>query len=227
LSSEVDICNAALGSLGDDATVASLDPPEGSAQSEHCARFYPMARNSLLEMHAWGFATRRAPLALLSETPPSSWAYAYALPADAVNPLAVLAPEAADDNTAGAPFYGNSDNGFPVIPNSALNGYTPQAFTTETDVGGAQIVLTNQADAILRYTTLITDPTKFSPLFEEALVMLLAAKLAGPVIKGSEGRAVGRSLMQEFRAWFALATVSDANQQRHAAQQSVSWMAGR
>ena len=60
MSSEVAICNLALAHLGDSATVASIDPPEGSAQSEHCARFYPIARDALLEMHAWKFATRRA-----------------------------------------------------------------------------------------------------------------------------------------------------------------------
>lgn len=52
MASEVDICNLALARLGDNATVASIDPPEGSAQAEHCARFYAIARDSLLEMHA-------------------------------------------------------------------------------------------------------------------------------------------------------------------------------
>jgi hypothetical protein len=108
VSSEVDICNMALGHLGDDATVASLDPPEGSAQAEHCARFYPMARDAMLDAHKWGFATRRASLALLSETPPSPWRYAYAQPADALNLISMLAPDAADDNSVGLPAYGGS-----------------------------------------------------------------------------------------------------------------------
>ena len=50
MASEVDICNLALGHLGDNATVASLNPPEGSVQAQHCARFYPIARDALLEM---------------------------------------------------------------------------------------------------------------------------------------------------------------------------------
>ena len=48
MASAVDICNLALSHLGDTATVASLDPPEGSAQAEHCARFYPVARDALV-----------------------------------------------------------------------------------------------------------------------------------------------------------------------------------
>ena len=51
MASVVDICNQALSHLGDSATVASIDPPEGSAQAEHCARFYPAALAALLEMH--------------------------------------------------------------------------------------------------------------------------------------------------------------------------------
>ena len=37
-----------LGHIGDAATVSSINPPEGSAQAEHCARFYPIARDALL-----------------------------------------------------------------------------------------------------------------------------------------------------------------------------------
>ena len=59
MSSEIDICNLALARLGDDATVASIDPPEGSAQAEQCARFYSIARDTMLEMHDWRFATKR------------------------------------------------------------------------------------------------------------------------------------------------------------------------
>ncbi len=50
MPSVVDLCNLALAYLGDDATVASIDPPEGSAQAEHCQRFYPIARDTLLQM---------------------------------------------------------------------------------------------------------------------------------------------------------------------------------
>jgi hypothetical protein len=66
MATEVDICNLALGHLGDNATVASLTPPEGSAQAEHAARFYPISRDTLLESHAWNFATRRATMPLVN-----------------------------------------------------------------------------------------------------------------------------------------------------------------
>ena len=67
MASAVDICNLALARLGDSATVASIDPPEGSAQSEHCARFYPLARRQIFEAHNWSFLIRREKLAPLHQ----------------------------------------------------------------------------------------------------------------------------------------------------------------
>ena len=63
MASAVDICNEALSHLGDSATVSSIDPPEGSAQAEHCARFYDSTLQSLSELHNWKFALRRTSLA--------------------------------------------------------------------------------------------------------------------------------------------------------------------
>ena len=90
MPSVVEICNLALAHLGDDATVASIDPPEGSAQSEHCARFYPIARDSLLQMHTWSFASRRVSLAQVT-MPYTMWKYAYGVPADMLTAVAVHA----------------------------------------------------------------------------------------------------------------------------------------
>lgn len=96
MASEVDICNAALARIGDSATVTSITSPDGSVQAEHCARFYPVARNTLLEMHPWGFATARADLAVL-DTDTQGWAFAYAIPSDCLVTLAVLLPDSGED----------------------------------------------------------------------------------------------------------------------------------
>ena len=62
MASEVDICNMALAHFGQDASIDAIDPPDGSAEAEHASRFYPMARDALLERHAWPFAVRFATL---------------------------------------------------------------------------------------------------------------------------------------------------------------------
>ena len=222
MASEVDICNLALGHIGDSATVSSINPPEGSAQAEHCSRFYPIARDSLLEMHNWGFATKRTNLALLTSNF-SEWKYCYAIPTDAVNLLAVLSSAATDDYSVPLQ-YSASVMGVPI----AMGGvYEPQPYTAEALDDGTEVIYTNQDAAMLRYTSLISDTSKFSPLFVESLSWLLASYLAGPVIKGDAGAAESKRCMQAFLLAYGKATVSDANQRRTQIMQSVGWMAGR
>lgn len=223
MASEVDICNNSLALLGDTATVVALVPPSGSIQAVHCARFYPIARDQLLEMHTWGFATKRVSLALLAETPPSPWAYVYNAPSDVLNFLSILDPAAIDDYSAGLAQYGNVSGSY----NYNVGIYTPQPFATEVDALGNQVVYTNQQNAILRYSGKVTDTTTFSPTFTEALTRLLASKLAGPVIKGAEGRAEAKYQLGEFRTAFSAATMSDANQHRQKPAQSVDWIVNR
>ena len=213
MASEIDICNLALSHLGDTATIASLDPPEGSAQAEHCARFYPIARDSLLEMHAWGFATRRAKLALLASGWPE-WSYAYAQPADALNIIAILPPGSSDDYSAG-------------VPDSAGGPYVPQPFSCEINDAGAPVIYTDQADAVLRYSATVSDPTRFSPLFVMTLSWHLASMLAGPVIKGDAGAAEAKRCAQVMQQYLSKAIESDSSQRRIKPEHVVSWMAGR
>jgi len=190
MASEVDICNLALSHLGDNATVASLDPPEGSAQAEHCARFYPMARDTLLEMHTWRFATRRATLAELTNTW-TQWEHAYAKPSDCLRIISIIDPAITDDL-------------------ETLGAKSAQHFTVEINDDLAEVILTNQADAVVRYVARVTDTTTFSPLFAMALSWHLASMIAGPVIKGDVGAAEGKRCAQMAQAWLSKALVSDA-----------------
>lgn len=202
MSSAVDICNLALGHLGDEATVSSLDPPEGSAQAEHCARYYPIARRALLSMHAWSFNTRRASLALLSATPPAGWGYVYALPAQCLKPVAVYMPEQVDNY---ALLAGD------VVPQDT-GDFNTQAFVAETLSTGVKVIYTNVEEAVLLYLVDVTDTTKFSPLVDLALARLLASFLAGPIIKGTEGMRVAGAHRKFFNdVEFPDATKADAN----------------
>lgn len=224
MASEVDICNLALSHLGDVASIASIDPPEGSAQASHCARFYPIARDALLELHTWAFATTRATLALVSTYPSSTWKYGYATPNDVVNYIAVLDPQAADDYSVGVQMAGVGPYSNPVV---GAGVYTPQPFEVETQPGGDDMLLTNQANAVLRYTRVITDTTKFSPLFVTSLSHYLASMLAGPVLKGEEGRRVAAEQMKLAMSWQQQAEGSDAAQRVVKPAQGAPWMVNR
>lgn len=216
MATEVDICNLALAHLGDTATVASIDPPEGSAQAEHCSRFYPIARDGLLEMHPWGFATKRVQLAMLSEAW-GEWTYAYAQPNDAVNIIAVLDPTASDDYSQ-------------TLDNAAVSSggtYVPQAYSCEINENGVPVILTDLENAALRYTALVSDTGNFSPLFVTCLGWYLASMLAGPVIKGDAGAAESKRCLAMVQYFLQQATESDASQRRINPTQKVAWIGGR
>jgi hypothetical protein len=228
MAAEVDICNLALGHLGDVANVAVINPPDGSAQSEHCQRFYPLARDTLLEMNDWTFATRRATLAAVT-SPASTWQYAYAMPTGALNFLAVLDPAAQDDYSTGigtSPYSYETMSAGPLIDRGM---YTPQDFAIETDLNGSEIVLTNQVNAVGRFVIRITDTSKFSNLFVDALAWLLASHLAGPVLKGAAGTAAAKACAEVFQGRFTMACNSDSGQRKTStrSRHAVSWINGR
>ena len=224
MASAVDICNLALAHLGDTATVSSISPPEGSTQASHCARFYPMARNALLEMHTWGFATKRAALALNSTNATSTWDYAYTPPSDAMNYIAVLDPEATDEYSSAVAVTGAGPNGF---PNINLGVYTPQNFEVETDDEGNDVIYTNVEDAVLRYTFVATDTTKFTPLFVLALSHMLASMLAGPLLKGESGERAASDQLKKAGMFTEKAKASDASQRQVRPTHGAAWMIRR
>lgn len=185
MTSAVSIANLALSHIGDEANLSSMT--EQSVQAEHCNRYYPIARRSLIEKHTWSFATRRASLALLTEEPPSSWQFAYAIPTLCLKPFAVLMPG----------YIGDTQE---------------QDFTVETLASGNRVIYTNTEQAVLRYVVDVEDTTKFTPMFIEALSRLLASYIAGPIIKGREGMRVSQGQLEWFTQ-FSLpqALASDSN----------------
>lgn len=186
MSSEVDLCNLALSHLGEDAEVIAIDPPDGTILAAQCGRFYPIARDALLEMHPWTFATVRASLALTVAAAPSEWGFAYALPALCLKPNAIYRPDAIEDGRG-------------------------EDYIVESDPDGNGVIYTNVADAVIRYTRGIEDTTKFTPGFAIALSRLLASYLAGPVIKGSTGIQVSQAQLKWFTIELGTARTEDSN----------------
>lgn len=205
MASEVDICNLALAYLGDSATVVVIDPPEASVQAELCSRFYPVARDALLEMHPWAFATQCVQLAQLETTRPE-WRFAYAAPADVIRVLAVIAAGAADlgDGVANA-----------------------RPYSLEADATGAAVIFTNEPNALARYIGRTRDTTRFSPLFVQALAWHLASMLAGPLLKGDVGAAESKRCIGMMQGYFAQASQVDANERNVRPVARPDWMRAR
>lgn len=165
MASIVDICNLALAHLGNRAQVVSIAPVDGSVESDYCARFFPMARDEVLELADWSFARSRVSLAPLSINPSSTWAYAYERPANCLVPRRIMTGDA----------RAHEDDSF--------------AFEEE-----GRAIFCNQALASLVFTQPMEDPTRFSPGFTTALSYKLAAYLAGPVLRGEAGSTAAGTL---------------------------------
>ena len=174
MASIIDICNLSLANLGDEATISSIDPPDGSTQAAHCSRFYPIAKDQLLEMHGWSFATVRTELALLDGAP-DQWEYMYAYPGNCIKILKVLGPEAHDDDDT-------------------------EDFEVESLVDGTKVILSNTEFAWVRYVHKVEDPSKFTPGFVVSLAWLLTSYLTGPITKDiSKKEAAYKTFLLELK----------------------------
>lgn len=186
MATTIQVCNMALGHLGEAGSISSIDPPEGSKYAEDCVQFFGIARDIALSDAVGGFRfnTKRAALAPQG-TPPDSWGYSYAWPGQCLHPLTVHA-------------VGDSRDEF------------PQPFTVEM-VGTARRVFTDVEDAIMRYTFVQEDVSLWTTQFALAVSYRLAAFLAGPIIKGSKGIEVSQGMLQLYRAAANSAMAQDAS----------------
>lgn len=194
MASVVKICNMALSHIGADARVSSIDPPDGSVESGHCADFFDIARTELLEPGNWRFALAREPLA--QETNASAtWAFAYVLPAECLRPLRVL--------RAGAP-------GVTVFTQDQVQYNPTDRDSADFDVEGGTLY-SNEPLAELVFVRDVTDSQKFTASFTSALSYLLASYLAGPIVKGGEGIKLGDGMRTRAMSIADVAATASAN----------------
>lgn len=204
MASDVDICNQALAHLGAEQLIASINPPDGSAEAGYAKTFYPIARRELIDLGAFAFTFKRTSLALLQTNPSSAWAYAYALPSDCISALRVLRGD----------YLAASGLALQIAPGCSLPAAVDQVFTERGsalfEIEG-DTLLTNEPEAILKYKADVLNTGKFTPLFISAFGMLLASYLAGPIIKGREGMETGKGWRGAALSMLAAAATSDAN----------------
>lgn len=211
---DVDICNLALSHLGDEAQVESITPADPTEQAALCARFYPVARDVLLEMHPWSFAVRRSALATLETNPlADDWIWAYTLPNQCIRPLSTA--QAGDSNGPFGYFFGYAEG--------------QQPFIVETADDGSGILFTNIEVPYLRYIHREENTARYSALFSIALSRLLSSYLAGPILKGKSGIAMAQGEFKIFQAEFAKATAMDANVGKRDLREThmPTWINGR
>lgn len=153
-SSEVAICNLGLGRIGISIFISSLS--EASNEARVCSIFYEPCRDMVLQDFHWNFAGKRAVLANLG-TPPTNWAYRYALPSDCLEARYLVVPGSRQPRSGQRIAY---------------------EVSVEDDV---KVLYTDQENAELVYTCRVTNPNLFSPLFIMALGWLIGAECAMPL----------------------------------------------
>lgn len=200
----VTICNIALSRIGDSASVSSIDPPDGSAQSEACSRFYPVVLSSCLDLHNWSFATRRSELSELAEgaVAKGAWKYAYALPSDCKRVIDLLDSECKNMST--------HKHEFEVVG---------------TDFGYS--ILTDVKDPIARYICAEPKTNQFSGLFTDAIAWLLASYLAGETIRGDSAFAYSNNCFKMYQLVMSKAVRQDATQTHVRTKHLAPWIERR
>ena len=208
LVTTTDIANMALSHIGQKARVTSIAPPDGP-EGEQCARWINHALNVLLESGEWDFNTKRVALTSAGATDNDQHAYRYQVPGDMLKAISVL-PDGAEDDYSD----GGVDNTRP--------------FQIELDSAGARRIYTDVEDAVLRYHAYVTDPNAMPPTFQLAWSWQLAALIAGPIIRGSEGAAMAQRCAQMAASYGGRASTVDARQQKQDRQLSMApWHRGR
>lgn len=209
----IEICNLALSYVGDKAKIQSLNTTtDTSTQAYYCAKFYPEARNMLLQQMAWSFATRREALVRVDDARSEEWAYAYGVPDNAVRVFAVLPPEAGDDVVRSASGTSTSYTSTGELRTTVATGYVERPFTIEQDDDGHRIIYTDTENAVARFNALMSDAKHYPPLFRDAVALKMAAMLAGPLLKGVEGAQVRQVFEDRLMATLEKAKTHDAVQ---------------
>lgn len=199
MASIVSICNLALSNIGK-MNISALSEP--GAEAKACNQFYEHCRDILLQAYPWRFAGKTVALAELTNDKPGAWAHAYTRPNDCLNVRWVR-------------------------PEYSLTDQQPATQQEEIsyphDVEGG-VIYCNLSPAFLRYTHRLTDVSRFSPLFVDALSWHLAVRLAMPLTKDPKIRAEAYQLATKMQA---AAEMADANEARETSDHATEFVTGR
>lgn len=239
MASPVQICNLALSLLGDSGTVASIDPPDGTAPAEMCANMYPIAVNAVLQMHRWTFATRRRTAAPLTNVDPDGWRGVFAVPSDALRVFEV------HPRRRRMPIFYDSSSGYieQYVGNVNLGRspwlarYSPRLIIDTAirdhyafEIGSTpdrRVLYTDVREPVIEYVSSETQPSVFSPDFVTALAWYLAYLLAGQRIKAREGAQIALNARKMFDQAFLVAVDRDSTQRSFHRPNVPTWIAVR
>jgi hypothetical protein len=199
MSSEVFICNLALSNIGKE-NISDLN--ETGAEAKACRQFYAHCRDTLLQVYPWRFAGKTQSMGQITNDKPGAWEYAYNRPNDCLKVRFVR-------------------ENYTLTPDANTPLPEPMGHPYEIEDGK---VYCNLSPALLHYTWRITDPTKFPPLFLDALAWSLSARLAMPLTRDLSQR---NACTQAAATTRLAAEAADANEERETSDHASELVTGR
>ena len=196
MASNVQIAKLALQHIGDRYEISDIE--EAGTEAEQINLVFSDTRLELLRRHPWSFANKFASPATLNVTVPANWTYAYQYPTDAVRIIEIVNP------------IGRN------LPKTKFE------ISLLTD--GTKVILTDEDDAEFRYTSNLSDPTRFDPEFVNAFSFLLASKVA-MALTGDAG--IRDIMRKEAERAIYEAGASDANEGMTEEAPEASWIVAR
>jgi hypothetical protein len=170
MASVIEICNRALGRIGIDQLIESLDDPNPRARN--CKLQYEPCRDEVLQDFPWNFAQTCIALSLVSDVTLPGWTYAYRYPANALKVHRV-------GDESGIRISSSRGLAWEIFNyDLLLPGKAPFMVMADPVTDGGKLIASDVELAYAWYTTKVTDPSQFSPLFRSALGWRVAMELA-------------------------------------------------
>jgi hypothetical protein len=196
MASQVQIAKLALQHIGDRYDIADID--EESVEAEQINLVWDDTRDELLRRYPWRFAKKYTSPAALSVTVPGLWTYAYQYPSACVKVRGITNPLGID-----------------------VEALKFEVALLEDDT---KVVLTDEDDAELFYTSRVTDTTRFDPEFTMALSFLLASRICMSLTGSLD---ITSKLDQEVLRTMGHAADTDSSEGRNRVAPEASWIDAR
>lgn len=168
---------------------------EDTEEARFCNIFYETLRDATLRIHPWNFATQFQTLADLG-TPPSGFDFRYAYPTNCMHAIEIV-------NTV------NTDR---------------IEFEVANLSGGGKVILTDQDDAVLKFTEAITDTNTFDEIFIHTLAWNISMHIAEPLTGSSQKRQDAATIYGNI---LASARAIDSNEGKDDPDVQAEWITAR
>lgn len=205
MASQLDIYNIAIGRIGSDKSVASVN--ENSKEARLCNRFYAQCRDEVMESAAFPFAVKVQALASVADSlQMDGWRYSFARPDDC---LRILEVGPLTDAGQSIGYWGACCGG----PWDAYKREGMMAYRTRlADDGNSVIIMANTPQTYITYVAKVTNAGVFSPLMVSMLADRLSMELALPITSSANWLQVA---MTRYNNSFNVAAATQYEQQNN------------